>query len=348
MDTRNPLGLALAVLIAVSGAARADDLTDLKVKDAAKQGAPAAAAGKAVWATTSEHRVDTLPQFPDPSERQQCSVGSCHTFSTVSILEAAYFRAYGEHVTLSEADVFIRRTVLSKDLYDTFCKTGKCELSEGNDVVGDVKYALENGVASSLKYKDFLDRYLKYRDAEQKTLEGLERDYQSQPWYVKLLYNPRTHWAELQQEPTAKRIISNYLSGRDPALEKERAEFKKKFAGFKLQSKDFDYLGTKAKEVSAADCAKNGAKQKSALLDELKAHRPVSVSMSLIGLKEWDSENDKEASNHAFAIVGFNDDPKEGLKFETRNSWGGQNPAVPEAKLCRIYSVVTIRTPADK
>ena len=110
-----------------------------------------------------------------------------------------------EHIATSE-DVVVSK--VGRDLYNKFCATGKCELSEGNDVEGDIQYALGNGVATSLKYKDFVDRYLRYRDAEQKTLEGLERDYQNQPWYVKLLYNPRTHWAELQQEPTAKKIIA--------------------------------------------------------------------------------------------------------------------------------------------
>jgi hypothetical protein len=345
---RIALPLIAASFLAVAGVARADELKDITPGDVSAQAAPPAAGAKPVWATTSEHRVDTMPQFPDPAQRNQCSVGSCHAFSSVSILEAAYFRAHGEHVALSEADVFIRRTVLSKDLYNKFCATGKCELSEGNDVAGDINYALDNGVATSLKYKDFVDRYVRYRDAEQKTLEGLEKDYQSQPWYVKLLYNPRTHWAELQQEPTAKKIIARFLSGNDPALDAERAKIKAKISGFKVKSQSFDYLGQKAKTTSTEDCAKTAAKQKAAILGELTAERPVSVSMSLAGLKEWGQEDAKDDANHAFSLVAFRDDPKEGLRFETRNSWGGDNPEVPLTKLCRVYSVVTVRTPADK
>ncbi|MBI3550905.1 MAG: hypothetical protein HY077_00180 [Elusimicrobia bacterium] len=340
--------LAAGLFLVSAGFALAAELPDLRFQDAGKQDGPPAASAKPVWATTTEHRVDTMTQFPDPAERRQCGVGACHAFSSISILEAAYFRAHGERVTLSEADVFVRRTVLSKRLYDEFCATGKCELSEGNDVAGDIQFALDNGVATSLNYKDFSERYLRYRKAEQATLAGLEREYQKMSWLEKLLYDPRAHWAELQQQPRAKRILSDLLTGRDPKLDAERAQIKKKLAGFKLKSQSFDYLGEKAKRTSPADCAKNASKQKAAIIGELKAQRPVSVSMSLVGLKEWRSEKDKDDANHAFTIVAYRDEPKEGLRFETRNSWGGDNPEVPETKLCRIYSVVTVRTPVDK
>ena len=78
--------------------------------------------------------IDLLPQFADLSNRDQCDVGSCHTFGSVAVLEAAWFRKHKTRVRFSEADLFLQRTVLTGDVYRQFCRDGKCELSEGNEL----------------------------------------------------------------------------------------------------------------------------------------------------------------------------------------------------------------------
>ncbi len=81
-----------------------------------------------------------LDQFPDPSTRDQENIGSCHAFGSVAVLEAAYYRRYKEHVKFAEEDVFLRRTILSGDAYNSFCANGTCSLEEGNVASVDIGY----------------------------------------------------------------------------------------------------------------------------------------------------------------------------------------------------------------
>jgi len=349
MATPPRLTLSLCALsLALAGLSRAGELQNVALNVIAAQAGPPPAQGRPVWATQTARGVNLLPQLPDPSSHYQDDVGSCHAFGSVALLEAAYFRAYGQKVSLSEADLFLRRTVLSPGLYQDFCASGSCKLTEGNDPAGDIAFAIHNGVATGLQYSAFVKRYMKYRKAEEQTIAGVQSEYEQESWLEKLLYDPRKHWTELQQDPQAQRLLSAYLAGRDPKIDAQRAAMRKKFAGFRLLSQNFDSPGAKAKSLSARQALAAGAKQKAAILAELKRNRPVTVSMSLAGLKAWGQQDAKDAANHAFMIIGYRNDPKEGLVFETRNSWGGDNPDVTAADLCRIYAVATIRTPVDK
>lgn len=343
----------LAVCLSLAAPLLAADLSDLKLKDIQAGGAPAAEAGQAVATTGGKgaKEIDLLPQLTGASNRDQCSVGSCHAFSSIAVLEAAYNRKHGEKIRFSEADIFMRRTVLSKALYDEFCATGKCKLTEGNDVIGDIRYAIENGVASDLEYRDFLDRYLKYRAAEVKTLEGIEKRYQEMGWLEKLFYDPRAHWAELQNAPQSKKILESFLRGNDPKVEAQRADSAAKLKGFVALEKSFAYLGDKAGKTSKADCKKAGVPQGDLILKELHAvpkGRPVSISMSLSGLPSWGQTDVTQHANHAIAIVGYRMEEGKGAVFKTRNSWGAnENHDVQEDELCRIYRIVTVLTPEE-
>lgn len=349
---KNPLLLVLALCLAASAQEKPRDLSGTGLQDVRSSGAaPEAQQGVAAEdpkaAPPKPEGVDLKAQFADPSNRDQCNVGSCHAFSSIAVLEAAYFRQYGERVHLSEADIFLQRTVLSGDVYSDFCAEGKCKLSEGNDVPGDVGFAIEHGVASSLQYDSFLERYRRYRSAEQKTMEGLQKTYEQESWLEKLLYDPRKHWRELQAEPRAKRILEMYLKGSDAQLAQERADNKAKLAGFKVQVKEFKYLGNAANKLKAQECKAKGVEQKKAFVEQLKASQPLSVSMSLSGLKAWGQTDTSEHANHAFTVIGYEAAPG-GVVLKTRNSWGGDNPDVREDELCRVYKLVAVRAPKDK
>ncbi len=343
----------LTVCLLLAGRLTAAELPDLKLKDVQAGGAPAAEAGQAVGGVAGKgvKEVDLLPQLTGASNRNQCSVGSCHAFSSIAVLEAAYNRKYGEKIRFAEADVFMRRTVMSKDLYNEFCATGKCKLSEGNDVIGDINYAIANGVASDLEYRDFLDRYLKYRAAEVKTLEGIEKRYQEMSWLEKLFYDPRAHWAELQDAPLSKNILERFLRGNDPKVAEQRASSAAKLKGFVALEKSFAYLGDKAAKTSKEDCKKAGIPQGELILKELHAApkgRPISISMSLSGLPAWGQTDVTAHANHAIAIVGYRMEEGKGAVFKTRNSWGAaENHDIQETELCRIYRIVTVLTPEE-
>ncbi len=299
--------------------------------------APAAAGGK----------VDLLPQFADPSTRDQSAIGACHAFGSVAVLEAAHYRNYHSFIKIAEQDVFLRRTVLSGDVYSSFCASGKCEMAEGNDAAGDIRFVLEHGALTGGSYVKFADRYVKYRGAEQKTMAGIQEDYEKFSWLEKRMYDPRAHWKALSTEDNSKRILTNMLEGRGSAESAERDAVQKKFAGFRLRTKsNFDFK-PEYKALPPKDCLAHASGQRAALKGELDARRPVCVSMSLSGLTAWGQTDQTRDAYHAFMIIGYDTTPA-GLVFHTRNSWGGTNPDIPESELCRIFAVDSVLAPGEK
>ncbi len=353
--------ILMVVLLATAGRSSAADLNDdlfsginaAKARAAAEHAARAhqTAAGGGVSpapgaAGEKKKKVDLLPQFADPSNRNQCTIGSCHAFGSVAVLEAAYFRNYKEHISISEQDVFLRRTVLSGDVYRAFCDSGHCKMSEGNDPAGDIHYVFANGALSGGSYSQFAQRYVRYREGEQKTMEGIQQTYENMGWLEKLMYDPRKHWKELSSSETSQKILTNMLEGKGASDSAERGQLKAKLAGFKLRSKkDFDFK-PEYKELPPADCLARGAAQLAALKGELDANRPVCVSMSLSGLAAWGQTDTTRDAYHAFMIVGY-DTTDAGLVFHTRNSWGGQNPDIPQSEACRIYVIDSVLAPGE-
>ncbi|MBI3299390.1 MAG: hypothetical protein HYZ75_14580 [Elusimicrobia bacterium] len=294
-------------------------------------GRGAAVAGGAPAAAPRDPGVDHSGQFPSPS-RSQGDVGSCHTFASVGLIEAAHFRRTGARLQLSEADLFMRRNVLSTDAYENYLRRGRGDLSEGNDTAGTLQFALDNGVATSLQYQDFLRRYRQYREAERRTLEDLERQAQREPWYVRMLYDHRAHWVQLQQDPTAQRILQNYLSGNDRTLEAQREETRRAFAGLRMEQQSFAGVGAGSMTTGRDECRRAGADQTAAVLAELRAGRPIGIRTYTAG------------GSHAMIISGYRVDDAGAFLFLTRNSWGagGDNHIYPH-ETCRIYAVLSVR-----
>lgn len=359
---KTPLSLALAFMLLplFSGSAPAADSDSSAVGGGAAAGAvlgamrglaqtagPRAQAAAAAEAAQAARGVDLKAQFADPSDRDQGAVGSCHAFGSVAVIEAAYFRRYGRHIRLSEEDLFLQRTVLSGDVYDQFCSNGKCELSEGNDPAVDIRYALEHGVLSGTAYQHFVTRYLSYRAAEQRTLQGIQRMRDEQGWLERLLYDPREHWKELQTNALSKRLLSNYLEGRDRNSDAERARVKNELSGLTLKTKSFAFIGgSDAAKLTSAQCREKGLAQRHALSAEMNAGRPVAISMSLSGLPAWGQTDASKHANHAFMLLGYSDAGGK-RTFHSRNSWGGQNPDVPEDQLCRVYGIDSVLGPGE-
>lgn len=54
----------------------------------------------------SHENVDHTNLWPQSSIRQQCDTGSCHSFATISLLEAKHKQLKNEYIDLSERDLF--------------------------------------------------------------------------------------------------------------------------------------------------------------------------------------------------------------------------------------------------
>jgi len=337
--------ITLAALSAFAAVAAAQPAPDWSAADGLVAAARAAAAKSRDAAAARP--IDLGEEFADPAARDQDAVGSCHIFSSIGTLEAAYFRRYGRHVQLSEEDLFLRKQVLSGAVYADFCANGKCALSEGGHPSQDIQFALDNGVLTGGSYARFVARYVQYRAAEQKTMEGLRKMRDEQNWIEKLLYDPRAHWRELQTRSVAAKLISDYLSGKDPGAAAERAKVKAELAGFRVEHRSYDAGGNDEVEKTAAQCRAASAAQRTMLLSELRQNRPVAVSMNLIGLSAWGQTKDSRDAYHAFMIVGAKNTGGKRI-FQSRNSWGGNNPDVSEDELCRVYGITTVLTPGEK
>lgn len=346
-----------AALIPLS--ARAASAAQPAFGDLGAIGAAGAALGAAVrayvqgpglqaQAAAASRDVDLTAQWGDLSGRNQQDVGSCHDFGAVAVLEAAYFRRYGRRVRLSEEDLFVRRTVLSGHIYGDFCRSGKCALDEGDDIAGDIRYALDHGVLTGGSYQEFLTRYRRYREAEVLTMEGLQRRRDEQGWLDKLLYDPRAHWKRLQTETSSKRLLRQVLLGRDRDSGSARAKVKAEFAGFRLRTRSFVPIeGPTAAKIGPGGCRMLGGIRRDLLSAELAAGRPVGVSISLSGLAAWGQADPRKKARHAFVLLGYSGKAGERV-FHSLNSWGGQNPDVPEDQLCRIYAVNTVLAPGER
>jgi hypothetical protein len=95
------------------------------------------------------------------------------------------------------------------------------------------------------------------------------------------------------------------------------------------------------------DCRAAGVYQGLAIIDELRAGRPVAVSMELKGLQAWGSAGSQEHAYHAFLITGFEKKPGEDALLRVRNSWRGKNPDVREDELCRVYDIISVLAPGE-
>lgn len=344
--------LILTVFLAVSAAAAQGDgpaMTALKSSLPAAAGAAVPGIGAAGPAAVPGHvgagdpGVDLSGQFPTGS-RDQGDVGSCHAFASIGLLEAAYFRKHGEHVVLSDADLFLRNTVLNGNIYSGniadrgYTWSGKPEFKEGGSpstllAIGDMEFAIKNGVATTPQYSAFLERYRQYRAAEQRTLADIERQRQRDPWYVKLLYNPRTHWARLQKDPTNQRILQNYLMGNDATLDAQRSEVREKLKGLSVVKNLYVALPSSVNKPPA-DCAAAGAGRTASVLAELAAGRPVGVSYF----------TDANWASHVIIITGYKPDGKGSVVFKTRNSWGaGGNADMHPHDMCKVHGLFSVR-----
>jgi len=325
--------------------------------------------------------ADLGGQFPDAATRDQGATGSCHIFTTVSLIEAALYRRHGLHLPLSEADLFVRKVVSDPDYYDRARKAVGADdaaaaysFVEGGSPYDDISFALKNGVAkaATAPWSAFAARYDAYKKKRKAEIEAkrervvasaggvaqVKEDYAAigraeaaggTDYFASVARSnlrriePRIvghHLAEL----ASFREFLDQVEGRSPAeaeallhgdprrLASDRASVRAMTGPFRVRKLDFK-----------ADCKDAGAAQKAGLLAALDRGIPVTVTMELGGLKEWGQERAKSA-RHAFTVTGYARDAAGAVTLKSRNSWGGDNPDVPQSRFCRINRVVAVLT----
>jgi hypothetical protein len=268
-------------------------------------------------------QVDLTPQFQKrPSD--QGSVGSCHDFAAVALVEAAMRRAgRAGRLDLSEADLFIHDTLLNAAYLDGFVRNGRIESQEGTLLAKDLPYILSHGIAteSTLPYAAFLFLYLQAVGPSQR------RDIQTAANLTTLWSSidfGRATWegAPLDTEQTRRLVaaetanfgtqtlLRNLLRRHFPAADADRERIRAHLQGFSLVPFTGDsssqytadrlrrffpgkYLTASGSyhsyQIPGRDCAQLGLERSLFLRHQLDLGRPVAVSFEVGGLPGWDA-----------------------------------------------------------
>lgn len=126
------------------------------------------------------------------------------------------------------------------------------------------------------------------------------------------------------------------LLGKNPQLAKDHAVFKSLLGGMRVEVKTYD-----SKELpSEAACRAAGADRRANLIASFDRGIPAGLSMDVGALKEWDVS--AGPASHAFTVTGYTTDAAGRVSLQSRNSWGGINPPVPDSRFCRISRIVKV------
>jgi len=312
---------------------------------------PAPAVGAAAVAEQAPQpvkSVDLSGEFPDPAKRDQRDIGDCHDFSSVGLLEAAIYRKTGLHKKLSEADLFLTRTLASGDAYEGFVDEGETQLTEGNYVAVDVRYALRRGVAWSLDYAPFDRLYDRYKTKENAELARLEARlqryprYQTDPEFAKA---KREMWAQTLNDTSLPPEMLAAVKQRFPELESERAQtlqLTTDLARKHVSGGEPDDW----RHAPPSKCADKEGRIGPMLAADLDAGVPVAVSADIGDLDAWNTRGSGQAM-HAFLLIGYTSFSDGSVRFKTRNSWAGMNPDFLGTDLCRIQALDKVLVPSD-
>jgi|GEM_PF-2047556 len=329
------------------------NFNDLKKKVSGQPNVP----GAPVRSTRGEAEgKDLSNQFQDECRSQE-GIGACHAFASVGLLEAASLRDNGKPVRLSEADLFLGQQVQNGAVYDNFKnKAGHpANLKDGADVVDDLRYALDHGVATGDRYDRLVANYPKWRTREEQLNKSINSMNASMSPVEKLFYDPYKHLDEIRNEPEAQKLRQRILYGTDDEaaqVAKDRNEMKTAFQGFKPVMQSFKTSPGQSdpeaiNSVPPEQRLAKGTAQRDAILYELNKDRPVAVSMQTAGLGNWTSANASQNAEHAFIIKGYSRDADGHYIFHTRNS-GGPNEDLKEEDLFRIDTLYSVRTPKEQ
>ncbi len=313
----------------------------------------------------------------------QGPIGNCHEFAATALLNSAYYRQFKTSVRFSPGDLFIR-SVLLTDQYANYINGDAMALTEGGDTGTDLDAALAYGVSpeSDLPYSVFAREYLarilpaNARDMRRADMSGSLTKLANMAELARIRLEQGATDAydavlaereRIATEQVAKNraLITRRFRARWPAIERERKRYQSDFArgGFVVNRAVFprSYLAKnlpvsenvapdtelEAWDIRSKDnCRHAGEPQKTFLVDQLNAGRPVAVSFDLYDFSSW-GQGKGTGGQHAFVVVGYAPGP-EGLVFKTLNSWGaGNNHPIPENALCRMSGAAVLRTASD-
>lgn len=366
---------ALAVLLAASAVASAQDdlsLPDFSSLKAASRSVatPAAQAAAAPRVPGQPDRVDLDAQFPRTRDGEmQGAIGDCHDFATVALLETAIKRATGETRLLSPTDLFVHHTL--KDSWDAegnyvyggVTAANEADLTEGDYLDKDVRYALSHGIAT-LKDEPYWPFYSEYRDGYLPQLKSkltvaeqdLTPDQRAALRRAMRRRVPKGDEAEqdrFRQEGAAirqtvaddviKPELEDVVARVDRKYPRAKASRERTLAlvkGFRVEERDYatKYVDIDAparfgpsktttrnlNQLSPSVCLSDGAERGAWIMGQLAKGRPVGIAIDVAGMDTWGTQKMKGAPlNHAIVIIGYQN--YQGHEYFRTLNWWGKN-----------------------
>lgn len=259
-------------------------------------------------------RVDLSGQFID-GPREQGDIGSCHAFTAVALIEAAYFRQYGRHTRLSEADLHVRRLLLPA--------LPRLRSVEGSLLRPEIRYALDGGVMPGDHYAAFARRYAEFKKRFFKFLDG--------------------------RNSVGEELLPESLT---PEAESERERVRSEISGFTVGGEPFrKFAGATARSAIKDGAVNCNHRRVAAMIErQLNAGRPVGLGLNRGWAKSpvW-RQNSKGSNAHYFIVKGY-DRAESGLVFHTRNTWTqaeGGSPDISGEDLCEVFGMSWVHAPVD-
>ncbi len=379
------MAAAVAALALTAGAVWASNSAEsdfsaaqaaLSGMSAATQGlrlAPMAPAQAPAYATV-RGGVNLQGQFVPGKPHDQGSIGSCHDFAAVALVEAAYYRRYKVHLPLSEADMFAQGQIASGKIYNqasVYQGAGgglQCALGEGGWEDQDVAFILRHGILPLTNMSCY--PYAKMAACYEKQVQQPVQDSMKVGAVTGFLQV--SDQGNLVQKAKGKKarermkILAAQLEGAAPDADQRRLAVKQSLKGFKQVTRYY-YKGVKRngfdqrfydqlRAMTPAQCEAAGAEQGRYIVSELNQGRPVMVGFALRDVKAWVGVDPspespaKDTYGHAFLLTGYAS--KDGHPvFHTYNSWSDGkkqiNPPVLANQLCRVMQVDSLLTPEE-
>lgn len=282
-------------------------------EDSVEAALPAFDASVAKAVTQAPEHVDLSYQF-EPGRRSQGKLNSCHAFTAVALIEAAYFRKFGRTIRLSEADLFVRRNALPVWPFLRFFQGGLAR--------PDVRAALDEGVLPGDYYPAFEERYHAFAKR-----------------FFKFLDSRGSVAAELLPESLT------------PEADAARAQVRDEVADLTVGGESFfSFIGANARSLVKKDRVNcSVARRERMIRRQLDAGRPVGVGLHTGWSKDpaWRRDATGEGGSHYFVVTGY-DRVGGALVFRTRNSWAsGVEPDLSGQDLCEVYGLTWVRAPND-
>lgn len=295
---------------------------------------------------------------------QQGELGNCHVFPAAALLNAAWFKRFGETKRFSPAHIFVK-AVMETGRYNGYLVGKPMTLLEAGAVAEDLETVLRFGVAreSDLPYAEFERRYFAsilpankadmIRDDSGNLTRLANLDQLANHGNAEARKTQQTLMVSLLDAQLARNreLLGRAFPDRWPAIEAEKLRNKRAFAdaGFRAVPKVFAHSAeTPGQRAVRVDW--RCSEVRDYLVSNLDAGRPVAVSyeMNHGGSEAWGlgavpSSSISQSDFHSFVIVGYEPDDDAFLRFATLNSWGpAGNYPLPETALCHVMDAVVI------